>query len=90
MGQEGVPSALLCLVGKIGTHLVVQSHSRRSSTVINVNNSQCRSVTEHREVLCRKAMHLPRRRERGSPNSDQTSSIQLASVPQTHGEGLPP
>ena len=59
-------------------------------TVINVNNSQCRSVSKHHEVLCRKAMHLPRGRERGSPNSDQTSSIQLASVPQTHGEGLPP
>ena len=32
-------------------------------TVINVNNSQCRSVSKHREVLYRKAMHLPRRSE---------------------------
>ena len=87
MGQEGVLSALLCPVGKVGRRLVIQSHSRRSSYS---DKCQQQPVSKHREVLCRKAMHLPRGRERGSPNSDQTSSIQLASVPQTHGEGLPP
>lgn len=98
MGQEVAfrlqPAALLYqLRRRLEGVLWSQATAEGPPAEMNVNNSQCRSVSKCCNVLCRQAMYLPHRGQGGSPSSDQSPSIQLASVsryPRTMASGRLP